>query len=84
MNTMNLFEIYPQNQPIVQQIEKLVNQILSLAQCNTGISACGSNTYSCMKVTQAILPVEVKCTPMCESENTDKNVCATTDPLKQA
>ncbi len=34
-----------------------------------------------MKVTQAILPVEVNYTPICE-RNTDKNVCATTDPQK--
>ncbi len=37
-----------------------------------------------MKVTQAFLPVEINYTPMCESKNTDKNVCATTDPQKQA
>ncbi len=36
-----------------------------------------------MKVTQAILPVEVNYTPMYES-NTDKNVCATRDPQKNS
>jgi hypothetical protein len=36
-----------------------------------------------MKVTQAILPVEVNYTPMYE-RNTDKNVCATTDPQKNS
>ncbi len=36
-----------------------------------------------MEVTQAFLPVKVNYTPMSESKNTDKNVCATTDPQKQ-
>jgi hypothetical protein len=36
-----------------------------------------------MKVTQAILPVEVNYTSRYE-RNTDKNVCATTDPQKNS
>ncbi|GBC89030.1 hypothetical protein HRbin13_01163 [bacterium HR13] len=32
--------ITPQNQPIVKQIEQLVDKILSLTQCNTGTPAC--------------------------------------------
>jgi hypothetical protein len=39
--------------------------------------------YKSMKVTQAILPVEVNYTPMYE-RNTDKNVCTTTDPQKNS
>jgi hypothetical protein len=39
--------------------------------------------YKFVKVTQAILPVEVNYTPICE-RNTDKNVCATTDPQKNS
>jgi hypothetical protein len=35
-----------------------------------------------VKVTQAILPVKVNYTPICK-RNTDKNVCATTDPQRE-
>ncbi|BAU22626.1 hypothetical protein THC_0226 [Caldimicrobium thiodismutans] len=49
-----------------------------------GIRYLYKRGFTSLKVTQAFLPVKVNYTPMSESKNTDKNVCATTDPQKQA
>ncbi|GAB5047459.1 helicase-related protein [Thermodesulfovibrio sp. TK110] len=74
-------DIRDKNPELFEKIKRLPKKARSAkAGCNTGTLACESNTCSCVKVTQAFLPVEVKHTPVCES-NTDKSVCATTDAL---